>query len=134
MKAIRPARAYVSGVGTAPYGCAMRRASVGSITIRIPESWRERRRGLLGLTELQPNEGLLLLGCRSIHTIGMRFAIDVVLLDRRFRVLAIVPMPPGRLMLPRPGVRHLLEVAPGALRCARGLRLRIAASVAPLEG
>jgi uncharacterized protein len=105
----------------------VRIARVGSIHVRVAESWRERRTGLLRLTGLPPNEGLLLAGCRSIHTIGMRFAIDAVLLDRRFRVLAIVPMPPGRLLLPRPGVRHILEVAPGALRFAPGLRLRVVA-------
>jgi uncharacterized protein len=103
-------------------------ARVGSIQVRIAECRRERRRGLLGLTALAPNEGLLLLGCRSIHTIGMRFAIDAVLLDRAFRVLAVVPMRPGRLLLPRPGVRHVLEVAPGALRCSRRVRLRITAA------
>ena len=103
----------------------MHAARVGSIHVRVAESRRERRQGLLRLTALQPNEGLLLIKCRSIHTIGMRFAIDAVLLDRRFRVLAIVPMSPGRLLLPRPGVRHILEVAPGALRYAPGLRLRI---------
>ena len=105
---------------------AMRTARVGSINVRIADSWRERRRGLLGRSEIRANDGLLLTGCRSVHTIGMPFAIDAVLLDRRFRVLAVVPMPPGRLLLPRPGVRHILEVAPGALRCAPGLRLRIA--------
>jgi hypothetical protein len=83
---------------------------------------------------LRANEALLLVGCRSIHTIAMRFAIDAVLLDRRFRVLAIVPMPPGRLLLPRPGVRHILEVAPGAIRCAPGLRLRIVDRSSPFTG
>jgi uncharacterized membrane protein (UPF0127 family) len=112
-------------VGTGGYGRAMRHAWVGSIRVRIAESRRDRRRGLLGPSVLRVNDGLLLIGCRSIHTIGMRFAIDAVLLDRRFRVLAIVSMPPGRLLLPRPGVRHILEVAPRALRCAPGLRLRI---------
>jgi uncharacterized membrane protein (UPF0127 family) len=100
-------------------------ARVGSIDVRIAESRRERRRGLLALSEFAPNEGLLLTGCRSIHTIGMRFAIDAVLLDRKFRVLAVVPMRPGRLLLPRLGVRHVLEVAPGALRCPRRVQLRI---------
>jgi uncharacterized protein len=103
-------------------------ARIGSIDVRIPESRRERRQGLLGLTALPPNEGLLLIGCRSIHTIGMRFAIDAVLLDREFRVLAIVPMRPGRLLLPRLDVRHVLEVTSGALRCQRRVRLRIVAA------
>ena len=40
---------------------------------------------LLGLSLLRPGragEGLLIPRCRSVHTFGMRFAIDVVFLDR----------------------------------------------------
>lgn len=40
-----------------------------------------RMRGLIGRTSLQPNEGLLLIGTKGIHTIGMRFAIDVLFLN-----------------------------------------------------
>lgn len=40
-----------------------------------------RLRGLLGRSALEPAEGLLLLGTKSIHTIGMRFVIDVLFLD-----------------------------------------------------
>ena len=55
--------------------------------------------------------------CRSVHTFGMAFPIDVVLLDRALRVVAVVAVPPGRLLLPRRGVRHILE-------CAAGVGLR----------
>ena len=40
---------------------------------------------LLGLSLLRPGragEGLLIPRCRGVHTFGMRFAIDVVFLDR----------------------------------------------------
>ena len=40
---------------------------------------------LLGLSLLRPGragKGLLIPRCRSVHTFGMRFAIDVVFLDR----------------------------------------------------
>jgi uncharacterized membrane protein (UPF0127 family) len=40
---------------------------------------------LLGLALLRPGragEGLLIPRCRSVHTFGMRFAVDVVFLDR----------------------------------------------------
>ena len=40
-----------------------------------------RMRGLIGRKSLQPNEGLLLLGTKGIHTIGMRFSIDVLFLN-----------------------------------------------------
>ncbi len=40
-----------------------------------------RMRGLLGRSALEPGEGLLLLGTKGIHTIGMRFVIDVLFLN-----------------------------------------------------
>jgi uncharacterized protein len=38
--------------------------------------------GLLPRNELPQGEGLWLVPCQSVHTIGMRFPIDVVFLDR----------------------------------------------------
>jgi uncharacterized membrane protein (UPF0127 family) len=40
-----------------------------------------RLRGLMGLDELPPGAGLHLTRCRSVHTLGMRFALDVIWLD-----------------------------------------------------
>ena len=71
-------------------------------------------RGLRGLPGLNPNEGLLLERCRSVHTFGMRFAIDAVVLDRHGRVITVVRMAPRRLLRPRRQGRHVLEVAAGA--------------------
>lgn len=42
----------------------------------------QRLRGLLGSDGLPPATGLLLPGCRAVHTFGMRFPIDVVFIDR----------------------------------------------------
>ncbi len=49
-----------------------------------------------------------------MHTVGMRFPIDAVLLDRGHRVIGVIRLRPWRVLLPRPAVRHVLEVAPGA--------------------
>ena len=46
---------------------------------------------LLGLSLLRPGragQGLLIPGCRSVHTFGMRFALDVVFLDRARRPIS----------------------------------------------
>jgi uncharacterized membrane protein (UPF0127 family) len=91
----------------------VRRVSVGSWVVWIPETLRERARGLIGRSGLEPTEGLLLEHSRSVHTFGMRFAIDAVLLDRNDHVVRVVRMRPRRVLLPRPGVRHILEVAAG---------------------
>jgi uncharacterized membrane protein (UPF0127 family) len=75
-----------------------------------------RLRGLLGRT-LQENGGLLLTPCSAIHTIGMRYAIDAVYLDRDGRVLRIEEsLHPGRVLPHQQGARHVLELPDG---CAK---------------
>ena len=92
----------------------MRRGRVGALDVWIPQTRRERVLGLRGRSRLGPSEGLLLERCRSVHTFGMRFAIDAVLLDRERRVVGVVRMAPRRILRPRRHVRHVLEVAAGA--------------------
>jgi uncharacterized membrane protein (UPF0127 family) len=82
--------------------------------VRIPESRRERARGLLGRPELAPDDALFLARCRSVHTFGMRFAIDALVLDANLAVIRVVKMPRRRVLLPRPRGRHVVEVAAGS--------------------
>lgn len=57
-----------------------------------------RARGLAGLDALDPRAGLLLARCRSVHTFGMRFALDLVWLDRDGAVVRVDRgVPPRRL-------------------------------------
>jgi hypothetical protein len=49
----------------------------------------QRMRGLLGRRELPAGQGMLIDSCGSIHTVGMRFAIDVVFLDRTWRICRV---------------------------------------------
>jgi uncharacterized protein len=73
---------------------------------------RERRVGLLGRDEF---DGALLIDkCRWVHTIGMRFAIDVAFLDADCVVLKIVRMPRFRIGLPMPRARQVIEAEAGA--------------------
>lgn len=83
------------------------------IPLEIAASYRARTRGLLGRTGI--SGALLLTPAASVHTLGMRFAIDVAYLDRRLRVLAVRTMPPGRLGRPRLRARHVLEAEAGAM-------------------
>lgn len=75
---------------------------------------RERLRGFHGKPAPPTRSGLLLTDCRSVHTVGLGFAIDALLLDTRWRVVGVVPMVPGRLLRPRRDVRHVLEVRQGS--------------------
>jgi uncharacterized membrane protein (UPF0127 family) len=62
--------------------------SVAATTVR-------RMVGLLGKPRLDPGAGLLIVPSQAIHTVAMNFAIDVVFLDRDWRVVSL-----RRAMLP----------------------------------
>jgi uncharacterized membrane protein (UPF0127 family) len=47
---------------------------------------RLRRKGLMGVAELDREAGLWIIPCEAIHTFGMKMPIDVVFLDREYRV------------------------------------------------
>ena len=69
------------------------------MNVRPADTAWTRMVGLLGRASLPQDEGLLLAPAWSIHTWGMRFAIDVVFVDRDDRVLRIVEaMRPWRLV------------------------------------
>ncbi|MET7798125.1 DUF192 domain-containing protein [Streptomyces decoyicus] len=98
------------------------------IPVEIAASYRARTRGLLGREGIEG--ALLLTPASSVHTFRMRFAIDVAYLSRDFTVLAVRTMRPGRLGLPRPRARHVLEAEAGAM--ARwGLRPGLRLGVGP---
>lgn len=50
----------------------------------------ERMRGLLFRKKLNPMQALWIEPCPSVHTIGMKYPIDVVFLDKKGIVLKIV--------------------------------------------
>ncbi len=54
--------------------------------IRVAQNALSRAVGLLGQLRLDPGGGLLIDPSSGIHTFGMRFAIDVIALDRQLRV------------------------------------------------
>ena len=77
---------------------------------------RDRRRGLLGKDDF---EGALLLDpARSVHTIGMRFAIDVAYCARQAEgellVIEARTMPRYRVGRPRLGAQCVIEAQSGA--------------------
>jgi len=58
---------------------------------RFANSFWKRMIGLLDRKAVAEGEGLLFDRCYGIHTFGMRFSIDVLCLDRSFRVLRTIP-------------------------------------------
>ena len=70
------------------------------LQIWITQSFKERNRGLLALPGLEPEQGLLITPCRSIHTFAMGYSLDVLYLDRDFKIVKIVEhMPPNRMSM-----------------------------------
>ena len=62
-------------------------------SLEIARTRSARRKGLLGRDGF--DGALLLPRCRSVHTFGMRFTIDVAFCDRDGMVLRLVTVRPG---------------------------------------
>lgn len=56
----------------------------------MADSFWLRLKGLLGRKGLLPGKGMIIKPCRSVHTIGMKFAIDVAFVDRHNRICHLV--------------------------------------------
>ena len=83
-------------------------------SLEVAEDWRSRSKGLLGRTGLEG--ALLLRPARAVHTLGMRFWIDVAYLDADLRVVRIVTMRRWRMGRPVMRARSVLEAQQGAFR------------------
>ena len=81
-------------------------------SVEVARSRSARRKGLLGRDGI---EGALLLApARSVHTLGMRFDIDVAFLDRDGVVRRTVRMSRNRIGLPCLPARSVVEAEAGA--------------------
>ncbi len=65
------------------------RALPGGLIVHEALGARARRRGLARLSWLPDDRALHLRGCRAVHTFGMRFALDLVWLDKTGRPLRV---------------------------------------------
>lgn len=83
---------------------------------RFANSVFKRMVGLLNRRALAQGEGLLLDRCYGIHTIGMRFPIDVLFLDKELRVIKAVPaLPPFRTCVVKQAL-YVLELPVGSIQ------------------
>ncbi|MGE5507746.1 MAG: DUF192 domain-containing protein [Chitinophagales bacterium] len=79
-------------------------------------SFFARLRGLLGRERLEEGDGLILRPCNSVHMFFMRFAIDVVFLDRDGKVVGLsYQLPPGAVSPLFPRARQAVELPAGTL-------------------
>lgn len=84
--------------------------------IAVAETSISRMVGLLGKKGLEPGTGLLIIPSQAIHTVAMRFAIDVVFVDRNWRVVHLRPaMVPYRLSAVYWRARSVIELPKGVI-------------------
>ena len=84
--------------------------------IGVAETSLSRLVGLLGKRSLEPGTGLLIFPSQAIHTVAMRFPIDVVFVDRHWRVIYLRPsMVPYRLTGIHWRARCVIELPPGVI-------------------
>lgn len=87
------------------------------VDVKRAGGFRARLIGLYRHRKLSLGDGVWLVPCRGIQTVGMRTAIDVVFLNADRRVIRIYSeLPPGRVILWVPGAQSALEVPAGAVR------------------
>jgi uncharacterized membrane protein (UPF0127 family) len=82
-------------------------------SLEVADDMRTRARGLMGRDSF--DGAILLRPAMQVHTLRMRFPIDVAFCDRDLRVVHIVSgMRPWRFGLPRFGARSVIEAEAGS--------------------
>lgn len=82
--------------------------------VQIADCFASRYTGLLNRQYLEDGEALWLKPGGSVHTLGMRFGIDVLFLDRQMKILKIVRrLKPWRLARAPRKTHSALEIASG---------------------
>ena len=66
------------------------RQSFLSLGVSPADTHMARLRGLLGRMKFRRQDGLWVVPCQGIHTIGLLFPIDVIYLDERWRVIHLI--------------------------------------------
>lgn len=79
--------------------------------VKVADSVLGRLIGLLGRRSLQPDSGVWIVPANAIHTIGMLFTFDLVLVDKNFKVVGLRELVrPFRITLPERKAESVLEL------------------------
>jgi len=81
-------------------------------SLEVADTRRARRRGLLGRDGI--DGAMLLVPARSVHSLGMRFALDVAWCDRDLVVLRVVRLRRHRMTRPVARSHAVLEAEAGS--------------------
>ena len=101
------------------YTVSVLNTSKGSLLgrfVTVADTMLGRMVGLLDRTKLDPGEGMLIIPSQAVHTIAMRFPIDVLFLDRKWRVVHVQPaLAPNRSTGLHWKARSVLELPVGVI-------------------
>lgn len=82
--------------------------------LKVADSLFSRMKGLLGTKSLDPDQGLWIKPCNSVHTFFMNYAIDCVFLDSSMKVCSVVQnVRPGKMVFPQWGAQSVIEMPSG---------------------
>lgn len=105
----------LANVGTPMLINARSGRSVAS-SVEIATTRKQRRRGLLGRDGLCAGSAFVLAPCRAVHTIGMRFPIDVIFVDNEGHVVKLVEHMEGWRIAMAGDASITIELWAGALK------------------
>ena len=92
-----------------------RTGSVIADAVEVAITRQTRKKGLLGRDGMRPFSALVLAPCAAVHTMFMRFAIDVIFVDRQGRAVRVVPaLPPWRAAM-KVSAHAVIELPAGTL-------------------
>lgn len=79
--------------------------------VKVADSIFGRLVGLLGRRSLQPDSGVWIVPANAVHTIGMLFSFDLVLIDKDFKVVGLRELVrPFRVTWPQRHAESVLEL------------------------
>jgi uncharacterized membrane protein (UPF0127 family) len=87
----KPSRAPLSIYAQSAPGLCLQQTKETFLAFRvdIADSILSRLVGLLGRRSLKPDSGVWIVPANAVHTIGMLFTFDLVLIDKDFKVVGV---------------------------------------------
>lgn len=84
--------------------------------VQVAENYFSRNIGLLSRKSISPNEALVIRPCFSVHTLFMKFAIDVLFVGANRKVIALYEnVRPWRILPIHLTSRYVVELAAGQI-------------------
>lgn len=103
----------------------------------VADTFLRRLKGLLGCKGLSAGQGLLIEACRSVHTCGMAFSLDVAFVDSEHRICYLREgMPPFRFSPVIKKASYVIEAPAGTFRQTQtrcGDKIGLVELMVPLE-